>query len=98
MASSRALTLVLLCVVLLSAPPPPVAAAFLFGGGKSAKKAGKAAGLGMEWQPATATWYGEADGDGSDGNPTLASPPYHITPVLVWHCIHGKRSIRSKLY
>jgi expansin len=73
MASSPALALVLLlCIVLLSAPPPPVAAAFLFGGGKSAKKPGKAAGLGMEWQPATATWYGEADGD---GNPTLTSPP-----------------------
>jgi expansin len=78
MASSPALALVLLlCIVLLSAPPPPppVAAAFLFGGGKSAKKPGKAVGLGMEWQPATATWYGEADGDGSDGNPTLTSPP-----------------------
>ncbi|GJN02257.1 hypothetical protein PR202_ga19589 [Eleusine coracana subsp. coracana] len=63
MASSLSLALVLLCILLLPAPAPPMAAALLFGGGKSAK-----AGLqDMEWRPATATWYGEADGDGSDG-------------------------------
>ncbi|GJN26930.1 hypothetical protein PR202_gb14897 [Eleusine coracana subsp. coracana] len=63
MASSRSLAHVLLCILLLPAPAPPMAAALLFGGGKSTK-----AGLqDMEWRPATATWYGEADGDGSDG-------------------------------
>ncbi|RLM65040.1 expansin-B17 [Panicum miliaceum] len=61
MASPRSLALFLLCIL---APAPPVPAALLFGGGKSAKAA---AGLDMEWRPATATWYGDAEGDGSDG-------------------------------
>ncbi|KAF8704032.1 hypothetical protein HU200_031517 [Digitaria exilis] len=60
MASPRPLALFLLCILL---PAPPVSAALLFGGGKSAK----AAGMDMEWRPATATWYGDAEGDGSDG-------------------------------
>jgi len=61
MASPRSLALFLLCI--LAAPAPPVSAALLFGGGKSAAEAG----LDMEWRPATATWYGYAEGDGSDG-------------------------------
>jgi hypothetical protein len=85
---SMALALVLLCILLLPAPLPPVAAALLFGGGKSAK-AGK---VDMEWRPATATWYGEADGDGSDGNPLYEA--YHITPLcFLKSSIHRKRSI-----
>ncbi|CAN6268643.1 unnamed protein product [Urochloa humidicola] len=60
MASSRSLALFLLCILL---PAPPHSAALLFGAGKSAA----AAGLDMEWRPATATWYGDAEGDGSDG-------------------------------
>ncbi|XP_062226245.1 expansin-B17 [Phragmites australis] len=62
MASSRSLALFLLCILL---PAPPISATLLFGGGKSAA-AGKA-GVDMEWRPATATWYGNAEGDGSDG-------------------------------
>ncbi|XP_066345555.1 expansin-B17-like isoform X2 [Miscanthus floridulus] len=66
MASSRALALFLLCA-LLPAPPISVSAALLFGGGKSAAAAKPGPGADMEWRPATATWYGEAEGDGSDG-------------------------------
>nr|AUE24168.1 expansin 46 [Saccharum hybrid cultivar] len=62
MASSRAFALFLLCALL---PALPISTAFLFGGGKSAAAA--KAGVDMEWRPATATWYGEAEGDGSDG-------------------------------
>ncbi|KAL5215508.1 hypothetical protein ABZP36_006909 [Zizania latifolia] len=53
--------LFLLCVLLLLAAP--VSASLLFDGGKSAA----AAELDMEWRPATATWYGDAEGDGSTG-------------------------------
>lgn len=74
MASSRALALALflLCALL---PPPPVSATLLFGGGESAKKAG----VDAEWRPATATWYGEAEGDGSDGERSqlCSSTHYH---------------------
>ena len=81
MASPRSLALFLLCI--LAAPAPPVSAALLFGGGKSAAEAG----LDMEWRPATATWYGDAEGDGSDGKRSalssqLSSTPAHHTPVL----------------
>lgn len=71
MASSRALALFLLCALL---PALPISAALLFGGGKSAAAA--KAGVDMEWRPATATWYGEAEGDGSDGeHSSLNSAP-----------------------
>nr|CAB3487734.1 unnamed protein product [Digitaria exilis] len=70
MASPRPLALFLLCILL---PAPPVSAALLFGAGKSAKAA--AAGMDMEWHPATATWYGDAEGDGSDAQ--LRSAPHH---------------------
>ncbi|KAL6651091.1 hypothetical protein ACP70R_010016 [Stipagrostis hirtigluma subsp. patula] len=62
MASSRSLALFLLCILL---PAHPISTALLFGGGKSA--AGGKAALDGEWRPATATWYGDAEGDGSDG-------------------------------
>ncbi|KAG8082766.1 hypothetical protein GUJ93_ZPchr0014g47123 [Zizania palustris] len=51
---------VLLLLLLLAAP---VSTSLLFDGGKSAA----AAELDMEWRPATATWYGDAEGDGSTG-------------------------------
>jgi len=83
MGSSRALALFLLCA-LLPAPPISVSAALLFGGGKSAK----AAGADMEWRPATATWYGEAEGDGSDGehsHPGLLNSVSHWSyPSVYW--------------
>ncbi|KQJ83731.1 expansin-B17 isoform X1 [Brachypodium distachyon] len=52
----------LLCILLLAST---ASAALLFDGGKSAAK-GKAA-VDTEWRPATATWYGDAEGDGSTG-------------------------------
>ncbi|XP_037478545.1 expansin-B17-like [Triticum dicoccoides] len=68
MASSRAAAgPFALCILLLASPA--VSATFLFDGGKSAAKSkgkGKAA-VDVEWRPATATWYGEAEGDGSTG-------------------------------
>lgn len=78
MASSRALALFLLCALL---PAPPVSATLLFGGGKSAKKAG----VDAEWRPATATWYGEAEGDGSDGEHSqlCSSTPYHAGLIIL---------------
>jgi hypothetical protein len=46
----------------------------LFDGGKS-KSAAAAAAVDMEWRPATATWYGDAEGDGSTGKLSeLVSP------------------------
>ena len=48
----------LLCILLVAAPA--------VSGGKSAAEKGKAA-VDMEWRPATATWYGDAEGDGSTG-------------------------------
>ncbi|KAM0828488.1 hypothetical protein ACQ4PT_067511 [Festuca glaucescens] len=67
MASSRrAAASFLLCVLLLAAPA--VSATFSLDGEKSAAKGkkGKAA-VDVEWRPATATWYGDAEGDGSTG-------------------------------
>ncbi|VAH34301.1 unnamed protein product [Triticum turgidum subsp. durum] len=68
MASSRAAAgPFALCILLLASPA--VSATFLFDGGKSAAKSkgkGKEA-VDVEWRPATATWYGEAEGDGSTG-------------------------------
>jgi hypothetical protein len=60
MASSRAAVHSLLCILLLLAAPAVSAH-----GEKSAAK-GKAA-VDVEWRPATATWYGDAEGDGSTG-------------------------------
>uniref|UniRef100_A0A0D9W7G1 Expansin-like EG45 domain-containing protein n=1 Tax=Leersia perrieri TaxID=77586 RepID=A0A0D9W7G1_9ORYZ len=62
-ASSRSSALSVLLMLLLA---PPFAASFLFDGGKS-KSSAAAAGVDMEWRPATATWYGDAEGDGSTG-------------------------------
>uniref|UniRef100_A0A0D9ZNE7 Expansin-like EG45 domain-containing protein n=1 Tax=Oryza glumipatula TaxID=40148 RepID=A0A0D9ZNE7_9ORYZ len=63
-ASSRSFSLCVLLLLLLLAPP--ISASFLFDGGKS-KSAAAAAAVDMEWRPATATWYGDAEGDGSTG-------------------------------
>ncbi|XP_006653618.1 expansin-B17 [Oryza brachyantha] len=60
-ASSRSSAPFLLCFLLLLAPP--ISASSLFDGGKSKS----AAAVDMEWRPATATWYGDAEGDGSTG-------------------------------
>jgi hypothetical protein len=78
MAPARSLALFLLCILL---PAPPVSAALVFGGGKKSSPAvGEAAGLDMEWRPATATWYGDAEGDGSDGKHSqLSSATLHCT-------------------
>ncbi|VAH49646.1 unnamed protein product [Triticum turgidum subsp. durum] len=68
MASSRAAAAPFaLCILLLASPA--VSATFLFDDGKSASK-GKSkdkAAVDVEWRPATATWYGDAEGDGSTG-------------------------------
>lgn len=32
------------------------------------------------WKPATATWYGSAEGDGSDGK--LSPPALHVVSVV----------------
>lgn len=84
MATSRALALFFLLCAVLPAPPIPVSAALLFGGGKRSAAAAKAAGADMEWRPATATWYGEAEGDGSDGEHSQlgSSTPIPVTLVL----------------
>ena len=63
----------LLCILLVAAPA--AYGTFLFDGGKSAAKKGKA-GVDMEWRPATATWYGDAEGDGSTGKKLSARPHY----------------------
>ncbi|XP_037486386.1 expansin-B17-like [Triticum dicoccoides] len=68
MASSRAAAAPFaLCILLLASPA--VSATFLFDDGKSASK-GKSkdkAAVDVEWRSATATWYGDAEGDGSTG-------------------------------
>uniref|UniRef100_A0A0E0KT45 Expansin-like EG45 domain-containing protein n=1 Tax=Oryza punctata TaxID=4537 RepID=A0A0E0KT45_ORYPU len=61
-ASSRFSAPFSLCVLLLLLLAPPISASFLFDGGKSKSSA---AAVDMEWRPATATWYGDAEGDGS---------------------------------
>ena len=66
MASSRAAAgPFALCILLLASPA--VSAAFLFDDGKSAAKGKGKAAVDVEWRPATATWYGDAEGDGSTG-------------------------------
>ena len=90
MASSRALSLFLLCA-LLPTPPISVSAALLFSGGKSAAAAKPGPGADMEWRPATATWYGEAEGDGSDGEHSqlCSSAPYRTGLILAFYGGHS---------
>ncbi|XP_047063919.1 expansin-B17-like [Lolium rigidum] len=67
MASSRAAASFFLCVFLLVAAPA-VSATSSLDGEKSAAKGKKGmAAVDVEWRQATATWYGDADGDGSTG-------------------------------
>jgi hypothetical protein len=35
-----------------------------------------------EWHPATATWYGSAEGDGSDGNTSIGSQSSHPSSCM----------------
>jgi len=48
-----------------------VCAAGLFGAGEASGAAHRV--VDPEWHPATATWYGSAEGDGSDGETSHAS-------------------------
>jgi hypothetical protein len=55
------------CAVLLASL---VCAACLFGSGEASGAAHRV--VDPEWHPATATWYGSAEGDGSDGKTSYA--------------------------
>jgi hypothetical protein len=68
MASSRPAATSFFLFVLLLVAPPTVSATSSLDGEKSAAKGKKGmAAVDVEWRQATATWYGDADGDGSTG-------------------------------
>lgn len=95
MASSRAAAPLALCILLLASPA--VSATFLFDDGKSVAKSkgkGKAA-VDVEWRPATATWYGDAEGDGSTGNnsPPLTIASIDYLGVYSYSCSSGLRLV-----
>jgi hypothetical protein len=76
MASSRPAATSFFLFVLLLVAPPTVSATSSLDGEKSAAKGKKGmAAVDVEWRQATATWYGDADGDGSTGK--KLSPRLH---------------------